>query len=158
MGRPNTSWAERTTRMTHFPRFATVILLVLASLAAACSDQPGATVDAGKICDCPAAEPPLAGRIVTEHVDIADRIISANSGHEVGATCSEPQAILLSGTCYPSDRNYIDGSQTGQLLLLATRKEQGTSVLPDAWHCSFKNTSTTDVHIVFDLTCLNPAP
>jgi F0F1-type ATP synthase membrane subunit c/vacuolar-type H+-ATPase subunit K len=84
------------------------ILLALAGLAAgialalAC-DGDGSAADAadGGACDCPAAEPPLEGRIVrvTNSSEIAAQSIGA-----VGAGCDEgsldgKDGILIGGSC-----------------------------------------------------------
>lgn len=65
-----------------------------AGLVIACSDDSPGDADAA-VCDCPAAEPPLAGRIVAVKTQGE---IAANSGGAVGAQCA-PGATILGGGC-----------------------------------------------------------
>lgn len=68
----------------------------------ACSDDAPSDADAA-VCDCPAAEPPLTGRIVTMSRDIA---ITAGTADGGSASCPAG-ATVLGGGCglmIPDDR------------------------------------------------------
>ena len=65
-----------------------------AALVVACSDDSPTDADAA-VCDCPAAEPPLAGRIV--HVRLTE-VLTAGGGGIAGANCPAG-SIIIGGAC-----------------------------------------------------------
>lgn len=65
-----------------------------AVLVIACSDDSPGDADAA-VCDCPAAEPPVAGRIQWVTVDVTVNAMAAESAN---ANCP-PGAKLLGGGC-----------------------------------------------------------
>ena len=78
----------------------TLVLVLLGAAGAtafilSCSDDAPDDVDAAAACDCPDAEPPLAGRIVRA---TANGPIEANSPATAQVVCPTG-ATLLSGTC-----------------------------------------------------------
>jgi hypothetical protein len=85
------------TLMASLTGFVAGIALVLA-----CGENASQPADAsaGQVCDCPAAEPPLTGRVRVERypriAEIAEGAASASAFRE----CSNPHAILLAGHCY----------------------------------------------------------
>jgi hypothetical protein len=105
---------------------------------------------ADSACNCPASEPPLAGRVVT-YTDT--RTIKANSTGFTEALCPAVGAqlvhgVVVSGGCEPS------GSLIpNNLTLVGT----GAPATEGGWHCSWNNQSATDVAITTYVRCLNPA-
>src|SRR5688500_2286149 len=75
-------------------------MLIGISLVLSCGDGSPGKVDAAA-CDCPAAEPPLAGRILV--VD-QTQTIPGNSLGGQGAECPQG-ALRLSGSCTTPDIN-----------------------------------------------------
>lgn len=119
---------------------------------AACSSEPRAVDSAPGACECPAAESPLAGRIVTEVKSGGD--IQPMTSNFFPASCTNPAAELLSGGCAPEDQTLLDGN----LVLLASTKLDGGAGSPDAWSCAWQNKNAAkSAHILITLTCLNPA-
>lgn len=110
----------------------------------ACSDDSPANVDAadGTTCDCPPAEPPLAGRIV---VVTNDSTAPAMMDGGVGARCPAG-ATVLGGECV------TNGVSAG--LLMQSGTAQGA---PDAWSCDFRNDTAVPLSITARVTCLVPA-
>lgn len=105
-------------------------------------DAPAAT------CDCPAAEPPLAGRITV--VNVLQTIPGTDRGGQT-AVCPEG-AIRLSGSCTAGDLATIRN---------VTLQQSGYYGIGDefrAWHCEFRNNEATPVVIKASVTCLIPAP
>ena len=84
------------------------LALVLLGAAAAtafilsCSDDAPGDVDAAAACDCPDAEPPLAGRIVRVTNDAG--AIAANNQGNASAFCPAG-GTLLGGSCALGDSN-----------------------------------------------------
>ncbi len=69
--------------------------LACAALIVGCSDDSPSDVDAA-VCDCPAAEPPLAGRVVS--VRSSGNPIAPGSGGGAAADCPQGSTIL-GGAC-----------------------------------------------------------
>jgi hypothetical protein len=98
-------------------------------------------------CDCPAAEPPLTGRIVRV---TGDRSISAMSSFAAVAIC-EDGSTVLSGGCFArsSDPKYI---------LNSSYPAPAGDPNPKAWVCEFYNGTAAAVTSSAYVTCLKPAP
>jgi hypothetical protein len=109
-----------------------------------CGDDSPGKVDAAT-CACPAAEPPIAGRIM-----VVDQIqtIAANSRGGQSARCSEG-ALRLSGSCTTATIN------PGRDVTLEQSGFYQASDL-EAWNCEFKNNEAAPVTIKASVTCLLP--
>jgi hypothetical protein len=117
----------------------------LKSSADAAVDAPKAS-DAAPNCDCPAAEPPLAGRFVRFH---KTQIIGPNDFHTQSAGCPAG-AQLISGSCTQDEINpyrRLTLEQSGFY-------KEG----PNEWFCFFRNNEPRDVTIRVSVTCLLPPP
>jgi hypothetical protein len=141
-------------------RIASSIVLVLAGTAAgialvmSCGDDApthadaavdGHAADAPK-CDCPASEPPIAGRVV---IVTQPQTIAANSRGGQGAACPVGSQ-LLSGSCT---------TETGGTVRDVILEQSGFyDANPRDWHCFFRNNEATPVTIKVSLICLTPAP
>jgi hypothetical protein len=114
-----------------------------------CGDQTSpTTVDAAAAqCDCPAAEPPLAGRIVRVTSDV---VVPPMTLFGPSVFCPSG-AILLSGGCFArsTDPKYVLNSSY-----------PGPEGIPDptAWACDFYNGTASPVTSTVYATCLKPAP
>lgn len=115
-------------------------------LVIACNDDSPPRVDAAN-CDCPAAEPPLAGRITTirETGRVQPPNPPAEDGREsVAASCPQG-ATLLSGGC---------AATGGPLVLL----EMSYPTADDrTWICVWRNTDTIPITTTAIVKCLVPA-
>lgn len=117
------------------------------ALVISCSDDsPGKADAAEQVCDCPAAEPPLAGRFYTRE-NTATLAPNARGGQ--------------SGACRPGDQ-LTGGSCTSvasgapDIYLV----ESGAKELPanPAWGCEFKNNTVSSVDIKVIAFCLDVTP
>jgi hypothetical protein len=109
-------------------------------------DAPEVT-DAPPICDCPAAEPPLAGRFEVFSVTdvIAGNFMSGNSH-----VCLTKGSQVISGSCTTDVATPIRN---------VTLQYSGFSSLPAiGWGCDFRNNEATPVTIRVSVICLKPAP
>jgi hypothetical protein len=129
-------------------RITSSVALLLAGMLAgivlvlSCSDDSPGKADAAT-CDCPAAEPPIAGRIMRFS---NTRTIAAGSANGQGAACPQG-AILLSGSC-------TNNESTGPDLTL---KQSGSyDDASQGWSCDFKNNSAVPVTIKATAICLMP--
>ena len=124
--------------------------LVLAGVAGAtafilaCSDDSPGDADAA-VCDCPAAEPPLAGRITR----VEDQITSSQAFLGPFAACPA-NSTLLGGGCY------AEGSGATSLSLYSSGAPREAGDLR-AYRCEWLNTSLTEVTVTAWATCLTPA-
>jgi hypothetical protein len=112
------------------------------ALVVACSDDSPRDADAAT-CDCPSAEPPIAGRITP--VRGVDSALAANSMGTASATCPA-NAVLVSGWCEL-------GNSSAQAALV----NAGTlPTEPQSWFCQWNNYSAGigTVHAV--AFCLTP--
>lgn len=119
-------------------------LMILALLVLSCGDDSPGQVDAAT-CECSAAEPPIAGRMVV--VD-QTQIIAANGRGGQGAKC--PQGGLrLSGSCTTADLNPLRD---------VTLEQSGFYDATDliGWNCKFRNNEATPVTIKVTVVCLMP--
>lgn len=127
-------------------RFADILsgVAVGALLVIACSDSSSPQADAAT-CNCPAAEPPLAGRIVeqasTAVLQPANPPAQDGRG-DVGVLCPAG-ATVLSGGCHATGGPTI-------LLERAFPTENG-------WLCAWKNTDTIPITTKAIVKCLMPA-
>jgi hypothetical protein len=125
-------------------------LLILAGaalgigLVLACSDDAPGDADAAPVCDCPAAEPPLEGRIV---LSVANTVqMAAGERRSTGADCNE--GILLTGSC-----SIENGSSTDVTLELAGWLAADN---PNVWNCNWHNGSLDPRVGVAQAKCLVP--
>lgn len=114
-------------------------------LIVACSDDSPGDADAAT-CDCPASEPPLAGRIVV--VRGTDVVIAPNSGNSALATCPTG-ATMLSGSCYVVD----DGGGPAQISLRASGADENNPLL---WFCNWRNEPGFSATVHAEVRCLVP--
>lgn len=115
------------------------------AFALSCGGGPQ-SADAAGVCDCPAAEAPLAGRI--ERV-VTQATVEANAEHRGIAADCKAGAVVLGGSCR------MDGP-VGTLVL----RESGIDLQQtgDGWYCGFGNTAATSMGVTVTAICLNPAP
>lgn len=116
--------------------------ILSAVLILACGDDAMNTVDAQAACDCPAAEPPLDGRIV--HVTQTGAV---NAGESGGAAAVCPDgALVLGGGCHLEEQN-----------VELTLNESKPVKNPEQWSCFWANQTTLDNVGVATAICLMPA-
>ena len=125
------------------------LIIALTGAALACAlilscgnDSPG-DADAAT-CDCPAAEPPLAGRIVRVSETVA---LAAQDSGGTNASCATG-ATLLGGGC---------DLQTGNdRITVSYASPDGGGA--EAWNCGWNNPTTTANTGIATAICLMPAP
>lgn len=134
-------------------KMTTSILLILTGIVAgvtfvvSCSDDSPGTADAAT-CDCPAAEPPLAGRIVVVE---ATRTLAASEVASLQAVCPTG-AQLLSGSC----THAATAPQSDPDIRL---KESGFYPnSPNFWSCTYQNSATQTREFRVQAICLKPTP
>jgi len=102
--------------------------------------------DAAPTCDCPTAEPPLAGRIVT----ISQlRTIPANDFSGQSAVCPMG-SLLITGSCTQDPLNpyrNLTLQQSGFFPPYTTE-----------WVCWFRNNESSPVTVRVSILCLKPMP
>ena len=104
------------------------------------------SVDAAPVCDCPAAEPPLAGRL---EVFSGTQVIAGNDTGLQGRACPAGTQ-LISGSCTTDFINPIRD---------VTLQQSGFFGMPPVgWECLFRNNEATPVTIRVSVICLKPAP
>ncbi len=108
----------------------------------ACGDDSPDDADAQTTCDCPAAEPPLTGRVV--HRSTTEEIPpTAITGFAGGCEDGE---ILISGGCTQS---------TGAPVVLV---ENGPATSSEStWVCRWNNADTNAAMVTATAICLQPA-
>ncbi|MBK7070903.1 MAG: hypothetical protein IPH44_01265 [Myxococcales bacterium] len=116
------------------------------ALVVACSDDSPGDVDAADAaCNCPAAEPPLAGRITRVRADN-----NLSPGGTGGAAVGCPAgAIALGGSCEvaTTDTNVV---------LLSSRFTPGS---PEGYRCDWSTVNATMARTgTAEVVCLTPAP
>lgn len=116
------------------------------ALVVACSDDTPTDVDAADAaCNCPAAEPPLAGRITRVR---ADNTLSPGGAGGAAAGCPSG-AVALGGSCEVAvtDTNVI---------LLSSRFVPGS---PPAYECEWSTVGASVARTgTAEVVCLTPAP
>jgi hypothetical protein len=121
--------------------------LAVAGMLACSDDAPGdadAATDAGR-CECPAAEPPLANRIVRV-TGTPVEVLAVTAG---GNTKACPVgAIALGGSCTVADRS----SLLEMRLIEAGHPSDGSQ----AWSCEWFNSSNAPVMVIASVNCYLP--
>ena len=132
-------------------RFTSSVVTLIAGMFAgailvlSCGDDSPGKADAAT-CDCPAAELPIAGRIMV--VD-QTQVIGPNSRGGTGAACP-PDALRLSGSCTTQALNPLrDVTLEQSGFYNATDDRRG-------WTCFFRNNEAADVTIKASVVCLLP--
>jgi hypothetical protein len=111
----------------------------------ACSDDSPGNADAAD-CNCPAAEPPIATRIMRVQGDLLT--VPAQTNRATAATCPDG-AMLLSGSC---QQDSLDVETF--LISAGADVEPGT---PTAWLCEWSNRRPAgDVTVRAHAVCLMP--
>jgi hypothetical protein len=96
------------------------------------------------VCDCPAAEPPLAGRLVV--VEMFEPV-DGNSQRSTNLFCP-PGARLISGSC-----TVAEFFPNKDVIL----KESGFIDNPPGWRCSYGNNEPAQITYRVAALCLKPA-
>jgi hypothetical protein len=107
-----------------------------------CGDDSPRRLDAAT-CDCPASEPPLAGRLVTNAGDVVT--IAGGIAQGIDAGCSPGQQVL-SGSC----------AVVGASIRNVTLQQSLSDKAQPRWLCQFRNNETTDVQVQATVLCLKP--
>ena len=113
-----------------------------ATLIVSCSDDAADDADAAA-CDCPAAEPPLTGRIVR----VEGRETNTAMVITAFATCPA-SSTLLGGGCYTEG-----GERLTPQLVMSGEPNGGTTV----YQCRWRNPTAVEVTTVAYAVCLTPA-
>lgn len=113
-----------------------------------CSNESPRKVDAAT-CDCPASEPPLAGRIIVrDDVATLGPLGGPQNGNGAAGTSCPSGGQLLSGSCTNTTTGLVD----------ITLKESGfTDSSNLGWRCSFHNNTASPIQIKASVICLMPA-
>ena len=113
-------------------------------LVLSCGDNSPSNADAA-MCDCPATEPPIAGRIMVVDQTIT---IGPNGRGGQGAVCPQG-ALRLTGSCTTANINPNRN---------VTLEQSGFYDIADrlGWSCEFKNNEAADVTIKVSVVCLMP--
>ncbi|MBP9166838.1 MAG: hypothetical protein KBG48_05600 [Kofleriaceae bacterium] len=119
-----------------------------AVLIVACSDDSPSRADAAA-CDCPAAEPPLAGRVM--RVRGLDDTLVPGGQAAAGAMCPAG-SILLHGWC---DELQEGGTRPE----IAITSAGASPAQPNLWACIYKSYSTAGPNTIVhaEAVCLMPA-
>jgi hypothetical protein len=130
-------------------RLSSKLVILIAGMLAgvtfvlSCGDDSPSHADAA-MCDCPAAEPPIADRIMVVN---NTSVVAANSRGGESAACPAG-AVMLSGSCT---------TETINPLRDVTLEQSGFYANENGWHCEFKNNENTPVTIKVSARCLIPA-
>lgn len=134
---------------------ATMIVGFLLGISAvlACNDDWPPRVDAATACDCPAAEPPIASRIVETIRSITLPPSSENNGRNGGGFGCPDNSILLTGGCTAG---------IGQVPDIVIEQNSPTPITPtnrgNSWNCSWRNNTNQPVEARIIVRCLMAAP
>jgi len=101
--------------------------------------------DAAPVCDCPVAEPPLAGRFVRFN---KTQLIGPSEVHSQSAGCPTG-AQLISGSCTQDEINPVPR---------LTLEQSGFYEGSNEWFCFFRNNEMRDITIRVSVICLLPPP
>ena len=113
-----------------------------------CSDDSPRRTDAAT-CDCPASEPPLAGRFVT-----ASSQTTIPPSMESGAEVSCPAGSqFITGSCTTA---MFNDPKVVDLVLLASGFFDDPPAIPTGWTCLYKNNGATPVNVKATAICLKP--
>ena len=121
------------------------------ALILACGDDSPADADAAPLCDCPAAEAPLAGRIV-----FVDQVIEPDTIGQIQATARcEDDWVLLGGGCT------VESGNPHSLILNTSGTSPNditSSPLGGDYRCYWKNPDNLQIDAVrARAICLVPA-
>jgi len=108
------------------------------------------TPDAAPVCDCPAAEPPLAGRLVINSGVFA---VGGNQDESTTKLCP-PGSIPISGSCKLDTSIFFPERDV-------ILREAGFIYHPlgdSGWRCTVHNNESTLVLYEIFVMCLKPAP
>lgn len=98
-------------------------------------------------CDCPPAEPPLAGRFV----EVRELRLIQAKGTGVQDVLCPAGSYLISGSCSTDYDTAIYN--------VTLRESRHIGAPPNGWHCSWVNNETmTALNFRVAAICLNPAP
>lgn len=117
-----------------------------AALIVACSDDSPGRVDAAT-CDCPAAEPPIPGRVT--RLRSLDETLQANSGVAAIVACPSG-ATLVTGWC---DFENMPGTPP-QLALVRSGSSPAAA---NTWLCDWQNYNGGSATVHAEAVCLMPA-
>jgi hypothetical protein len=114
----------------------------------ATADAPKA-LDAAPVCDCPAAEPPIPGRLFFDSSII---IVDGYQDHSASRLCPTG-AIAISGSCklstpIPNPRRDVILRESGLVY----------APIPSGWRCTVHNNESEMVLYEIFVLCLKPAP
>lgn len=129
------------TKLNVLTLFAGIVAGV--ALVLSCGDDSHAHADAA--CTCPAAEPPVAGRIMVASNTFT---IAANAQSSNDVACPDG-AELLSGSCTTATLNPAHDITVQQSGFYGDEK---------GWSCAFKNNEAAPVMVKVSARCLVPAP
>jgi hypothetical protein len=117
-------------------------------LVVACSDDSPGDADAA-VCDCPAAEAPLAGRIIRVRGD--NQTLTPGGRANPLAQCPTG-AILLHGWC-------DEVQEAGTQPTIAITSAGAPDATPSMWTCVYKSYSTAGPNTIVhaEAVCLMPA-
>lgn len=119
------------------------VIVGIASVLSCSDDSPG-NADAAT-CECPAAEPPITGRI---EIVNQTQVIAANGRDSQQALCPSG-STLLSGSCTVATSTPVRD---------VTLEQAGFFGSENAWYCAFKNNEALEVTVKASVRCLVPAP
>jgi hypothetical protein len=108
-----------------------------------CGDNAPRSLDAAT-CDCPASEPPIAGRLLV--IEGAPGTVQAGAQGVAGASCP-PGLQFLSGTCTNDPPTSLED---------ITLVQFGLSSAGFGWSCVFRNNKTVPVSVKATVVCLKP--
>jgi hypothetical protein len=113
------------------------------ALVVACGDDSPTDVDAADAaCNCPAAEPPLSGRITRVR---ADNNLSPGAGGAAAASCPAG-ALALGGSCE------VAATDTNVVLL-------SSRFVAEGYRCDWSTVNATMARTgTAEVVCLSPAP
>ncbi len=129
-------------------RITSSVVLLLAGMLAgivlvlSCGDDSPGNADAAT-CDCPTAEPPIAGRLVRVS---STEVINPGTNNSASEGCPEG-GLLISGMCTH------ETASSGPDLTL---QQSGVDDNLQHWNCWFKNNSASPVTIKVTAICLMP--
>jgi hypothetical protein len=125
--------------------FALVGVAAGIALVVSCGHGPSGA-DAADACNCPAAEPPLTGRVV--RVSTTDNLPGNTDYANLRASCPSADSVVLGGSCRLA-------ATSSSVVLRESGIDDQTGA--DGWLCAFGNSSATLVSVTATVICLNPA-
>lgn len=127
--------------------FVLVVIIGMALVVSCADDSPG-SADASN-CSCPAAEPPLAGRVkfVTE-----SGVVQPDSSTAARSAICPEGALVLGGGC----ENLPKGNIRNVTLRLSAPLVRDNGAI-DGWTCVYFNNEAEPVEIQTSVACLMPA-